>query len=210
MDNMAYLQQIAAERPTPPSKPSFTDKLPVVLILKIVAGVFIFLIALMIVVGLTRGDSKKEQFAAERTYLRTANLLQTIEDHQGNLKSSDLRTFTSSLSSILKETLRDTSQNLQSFGFEDFSADTASSSVAAEEKDHIKKLNKTLKNAYLSGNLDRILHREFTLQISLLIAIESDGLARTKDPSLQSSYQKSIKNLENIHTNFSKYRDKTN
>ena len=200
---MTYLNQIAADaRPTPPKSGLanlFTPK-----VLAFAIGGIILAIVLIIVGSLLGGVSRKEQTLVEQANLRCTNLLTTIDTYTPELKSPNLRALTASLSSILTETSRNLTTSLQSDFGQDAKA-TPSESLTQSETDHISALNSTLESARLNGILDRTYLREMELQISLLLSIESEALARTDKPSLTGYLNSSTQSLATLHDQFESF-----
>ena len=78
---------------------------------------------------------------------------------------------------------------------------------AEEEAKLAENLNLSLGNAKLNGLLDRTYENQLTLQVSLLLSLTSQILARTKDEQLLEIVSSLHASLNTIHENLESYRD---
>lgn len=208
-DNMAYLQQISvSSRPPASGKRSLLDFFTPrnLIIVGVIAAALLFITFISNLLG---GVSDLSRDTAIQSELRTTNLITTINNYNSYLKSSTLRSMSNSLLNVLSETSRDLSPILlESYQYED--SEDAPSSVLETETANFATLNNTLETARLNALLDRTYTREFTLQIALLIAIESEASQRTSDTNLQNVLTTSINNLQILHNEFEAYQDIAN
>lgn len=205
MDNMEYLNQIAASNR--PAKSTVGGGLPFSLSPKVLIGlgIAIGLIFLIMIFGsIFGGDKNTEQSLVQKLSLRSANLSETIDEYNRNLKSSNLRSLTGSLRAVLNETSASTATILE----EDFGA-KSDKTAEEDEATYIEEVNTTLEDAKLNGLLDREFVREMTYQIGLLLSMESDILSKTKKDNLKDTINNSYTNLENLHKEFSDYSNET-
>lgn len=207
MDNMAYLQQISS---TSKPKTGAGGKFKFNPLWLIPVGV---IIVVMIFVGVISsmlgGVQDKEKDLTFQASARAQALVQIIRTNNTYVKSSDLRTMATSLSTVLTDTDRDLVAVLRS----DFNYDSVNKETLpfmAEETELITNLEVSLTDAQLNGILDRVYVRELNLQIALLLSIESEALARTERPALQEVLTKSINSLQNLQTQFTEYTDLSN
>ena len=208
MDNMAYLQQIADDS-RPKAKQSkglgdfFSWKF-----LGIIGGVLVLAITIIIVGSMLSNVSDKEKDAAVRLNYRLSYLNKTVDSYRKKVKSSNLRSMSVTFNSIMTDTSRDLGTVIGTSFSADSDADKESqATIAAEESAHISTLNSTLDNAILNGRLDRAYYREISLELTLLMSLESELLARTSKPELISLIQSSYESLSNLQKQFEEFSD---
>lgn len=68
-------------------------------------------------------------------------------------------------------------------------------------------LNNSLESGKLNGILDRTYAREFTLQVSLLISLETELRAETKDTDFQTFLDSSVESLSTIYADFANFSE---
>lgn len=206
---MAYLQQIATKpngAKSPQKGGNFLDLPPKVLYF-VVGG--LILAVLIIVIGSIMGNRPAANTSGpiERISLRSKNLNTALTKYSRELKSSNLRSMATSLSSVMSGLESSSATILKSDFGKTSSTDKA---ITAEETALITSLNETLDNAKLNGLLDRTFVREITSQISTLIILNTDSLKKLSNPTSKTSLQGSLENLQNLHEQFSNYTDRTN
>lgn len=206
MDNLAYLNQISQS--TRPAKPSITNDRSafVKLIIKIVAGAVLAFIALMIIGNMISSASGKTSDLSRQIYLRSTNLQSTIQTYNKQLKSSRLRSIGSALSGALTNTTNQLSTYLQR---DESTKDplTPKESTVADETALSEELNSSLTNARLNGILDRSYTSQIQLQVSLLMSLGSELLARTNDTELENIITQMNNNLSPILENLTAYSE---
>lgn len=209
MDNLEYLQQISkSNRPVAPAQP--TSKSNLSLIIKIAIGGIISFVAILIL-GIALGNmGAKSSDLAKQIYIRSNNLNSTITTYNRSLKSSRLRSISSSLSGTLVNTSNQLSNYLTSTSDDSKTALVPSEAITTSETELIDNLNTTLNNAKLNGILDRIYEHQIASQVSLLLALESQLLGRSPDEPLLSIIQQSYASLSTIQTSLEEYDDPSN
>lgn len=209
MDNLEYLQQISkSNRPVAPAQP--TSKSNLSLIIKITIGGIISFVAILIL-GIALGNmGAKSSDLAKQIYIRSNNLNSTITTYNRSLKSSRLRSISSSLSGTLVNTSNQLSNYLTSTSDDSKTALVPSEAITTSETELIDNLNTTLNNAKLNGILDRIYEHQIASQVSLLLALESQLLGRSPDEPLLSIIQQSYASLSTIQTSLEEYDDPSN
>lgn len=214
MDNFAYLDQIT-QSTKPQSKPkSFNGILSGSNIMKIIAcGIVVFMLLLGFNI-LSSNSSKKTQTLREQIFTRATNLNSTLQTYGPKLKSSQLRSINSSLSSALNDSIAKIDNYNKAKQSEQKGKKKKSKSkkdkedeVAKEEQENIDKLNTSLQNAKLNGLLDRVYANQINLQVSRLIALISELDARTRDQELREILEQLYSNLNVIHGNFENFVD---
>lgn len=209
MDNLEYLQQISkSNRPVAPAQP--TSKSNLSLIIKIAIGGIISFVAILIL-GIALGNmGAKSSDLAKQIYIRSNNLNSTITTYNRPLKSSRLRSISSSLSGTLVNTSNQLSNYLTSTSDDSKTALVPSEAITTSETELIDNLNTTLNNAKLNGILDRIYEHQIASQVSLLLTLESQLLGRSPDEPLLSIIQQSYASLSTIQTSLEEYDDPSN
>lgn len=205
---MAYLQQISTtSKPAAPKTSKFSLN-PKVLI---IAGIGIALVIFMAIIGSMLGNvSDKEKDEAMRLHVRAHYLLETLNEYTNSVKSSQLRSMGTTLSTHLTELNRDLLPMLtEHWGYEDWEDDTPAE-VLEEETAASEKLNGDFENARLNGLLDRVYVRELALQIALLTSIQTEIIARSEREDLIDLLTRSSNNLKELHQQFADYSDLSN
>ena len=212
MDKMAYLQQIASENKNHSKSPSNSFDILKYLTLK---NIIIFVISLFLLVGITflfntkkSVDTRDRDFLIRSYYMAKYLNDETISKYSDLLKSSDLRGYTTSLKTVLNELMLTEKNSLATdFGIEDVEA-LSDSAISTDEKNKNTALNDTLETARLSAPLDRVLTREFSLQLAYLINYQTEINQRTKKSSAKAATDTEIKNLTNIKNNYDNFNTK--
>lgn len=199
---MAYLNQISADNRRSAQSKSFMLNPKVLIGLGIAAVVAL----IIIVIGSLSGSGNKERDLVYRINLRSSNLIETISNYNEYIKSSRLKTMGSSLSAVLSNTVSDTNNIIA----EEYKDNKAPDKLVKEETDYITDVNNTLEESRLNGHLDRSFVRQFTLEIALLMSLESECIARTKSEGIGTVLSSSYVNLESLHEEFENYTDATN
>lgn len=200
MNNLEYLNQISAEnRPQKTSSSLFQSKK---LRFTLIGLTFISLLLLASSFFSDIGKESKE--LAIRSQLRSSNLIATINLYNRQVKSSALRAIGLSLSSTLNETTLKLDEELKS----KLNYKKPPEKLQSEEQTSHNTLNLTLKNAELNGYLDRVYVRELTLQVALLIALNSEVIHKPAHKNFKSILEKSNQNLNQLHQELSNFSDK--
>ncbi|MBQ3263635.1 hypothetical protein IJH06_00750 [Candidatus Saccharibacteria bacterium] len=202
MDNKEYLKQISLNsRPAKKSKGTFL-KTPAVKIIGILTGLTIVILIFGSI--LTSGStSLKDQAIALKLHLDNTSTI--ISDFQPSVKSSDLRSSSASLSSILSNTSRDLTSYLTAvYGYDNGSVPAGLKSEADLNRDS---LESDLKSAKINGILDRIYARKMAYEISLLLGEESAIYNATEDTSLKSVLGDSYSSLSNLYDKFNDFSE---
>ena len=202
---MDYLNQISvASNPQPQQKQSigglFSKKF-----IFIMGGLLIFAILIMILGSVIGKTGNKEKAVAERINIRISNLMEVTQNYGKITKSSTLRSMNASLYSVLNGTSVNLSPILTTVY--ELTPETADAEITAEEEDSFNQLKASLDHAKLNGLLDRTYPREITLQIQLLLSLESEISERTKDQNIKNIIGESYNNLSSIYTKFSEYSE---
>ena len=173
-------------------------------ILLILGGVAILAI-IIIIVGMLSGSGTSGVDLVSKINVRSDNLIATINTYNQQVKSSELRSIASSLSSVLTETSSKTSELLNSV----YNQKKVSDSITKKETTYIEEVDADLEAARLNGLLDRNFARQLTLQTGLLLSIESECLSKTKNNDVKNVVSNSYANLATIYETLSNYSDST-
>ena len=204
MNNAEYLKQISSE--TRPVKKSMTGLFsPKVFI---ALGAAVLLAIIIMIFAALGGDKNSEIDLLTKINLRSDNLVATIDEYAPDLKASSLRQITASLRTVLKEAAG-TSSSLLTEEFDKKDAKKVSKKLAEDESSYIEEVNSTLEEARLNGLLDREFLRQFTLEIGLLMSLESECIDRSKKEAVDNALNASYENLDKLHEEFENYSNAT-
>ena len=205
MDNKAYLEQISSEaRTTKASKMPFGLNISPKL-LKLLIGGFIAAILIIIIGAIAGSGGSSERDYLDKIFLRTANLSSSISDYNKRVKSSELRSMGNSLNAVLTETNYSVGNILKN----DFGVSSpnkpANEKTETEETEWIDGLNQDLENGRLNGVLDRVYSRDLAYEIGILISLESETVAKSKNDTVKTSLTSSMDNLSKLYDQFNDF-----
>lgn len=204
MDNLEYLKQISQSN-RPVAKEG-NGGMSMGLIIKIaVCGVVLFF--LLMAVGLLAGNlGGKTSTLTKQLYTRTVSVNTAFSPYTQTVKSSRLRAIGTSVAAVLTNSSNQLSTYITSHDSKK-DALVLGGKEAEEEAKLAENLNLSLGNAKLNGLLDRTYENQLTLQVSLLLSLTSQILARTKDEQLLEIVSSLHASLNTIHENLESYRD---
>ena len=188
-----------ANRPAKKSKMDFLKNKFVLVGIILVAG-----IALLAIVGAVLGGGKggiKEQSFALQPRLDSTT--ETISNYQSLIKSSLLRSDSTSLSGILSNTNRDLSNYIS----EKYKSAKPEKKAQDAEEEHKTALDAELFEARINGILDRIYAHKMSYEITLIVSMESKLYDATSDDTLKEILNTSYSSLEVIHEKFENYTE---
>lgn len=200
MNDLEYLNQISAGVPKPVANTGFFDK-KMKLIVSILAGAILLLVVLVATMSSSSTPETTAPSELARLYARANDLTATINEYNGSVRSSSLRSTGASFSTLLAEISNSTSTYLTNYG-----VDPGGAVATGDDAALITELNSSLKNARLNGLLDRNYASEMYYQIRYLLVIEESVYNKTSDSSLKSyleSSSDSLSRLGNTFYNFS-------
>lgn len=202
MNNLEYLNQISQEtRPTAAKKSASMS-----LIIKIaVGGLLAFLFIMCLGMALGSGKTTPTDLT-KQLYVRTANLNTSLTTYNKSLKSSQLRAIGTSLNGVLTSASASLTNYLSSEGDKDADLNPPEKLLAVETET-IESLDTALNNAKLNGILDRVYANQIQLQVSLLMSLGSELLARTKDPELEKIVTDMNTSLQTVHDSLAAYSE---
>lgn len=209
MDNFEYLNQISrsthASKHAKPAK-SGLAKIPIA---KFAIGGVVLFFLLMAIGALLGSIKSKPQTLTKQLYTRTMSVNENITTFNRSVKSSRLRAIGASLSSVLTHTSKQLSDYLSSTS-SDKDPLALDKSLAESEASFSEAIKLSLTNAKLNGILDRTYENQLSLQVSLLLSLNSQLLARTKDPNLIQILNTFGSSLQTIHQNLENYSNPSN
>ena len=199
MDNQAYLDQIAASnRPEKSSKLSTVIKSNIFKIGAGAVGLFIILFIIGQILSGIQGNTKQTFFDFK---VRLDNVTGTIEEYQGLVKSSRLRSYSASLSTIISSTQKSVEEY----------ANKTYPKVKITGSDEINKAAEELKNdlfnAKINGLLDRVYARKLAYEISVIMSEESKLIKAVKDNDFKKALQSSQNSLSIIKESFTSFSE---
>ena len=203
MEGQEYLNQISAA--ARPAKESKTKKI-------LSSKLFIFgvvalvLFILMAIIGAVLGGNKdNEKNLDYRLKLHLDNTAEVIQEYQTNIKSSDLRSSSSSLNSILTGTSQQLTTYLtEKYAFKESNIDEKIVEQANLEKDGLKS---ELFEAKINGILDRIYAHKMAYEISVLMSEETKLMDMTKNETLDNLLKTSYDSLNVLYEKFNDFSE---
>ena len=200
MDNQEYLKQIS-QTVRPEKKSMRWMSSP---IFKVAVGGIIAFIVIMIVGSIltSGGTSLKNQTISLKLHIE--NTISVISNYKNNLKSSNLRSSSVSLSSVLSDTNRRLEEYTEN---KDSKKDSEIKKLEEEAAVYKDELENDLFEAKINGILDRIFAHKMALEISLITAEESSIYDATGDGSLQSVLVTSYNSLNNLYDDFNNFSE---
>lgn len=204
MDGQEYLNQISASnRPV-----KSTGKMGGLLGSKffIVGAIGLILLIVIIILGAILGGGKGgEQDLSYALKLHVENTAAVIQEYQPNVKSSELRSYSASLYSILSNTDNGLTEYLdQKYNIKDKDIKSNIVEEATLEKDG---LTADLFEAKINGVLDRIYAHKMAYEISLITAEEASLVKITKDEGYKAILTDSYNSLTTLYEKFNNFSE---
>ena len=203
MDGQEYLNQISAQaRPKKaPRSGGFVGSPIFKVIIGGVAALFLIIIMGSVLGGGAMG--LKDKAISLKLYM--GSTMEVISGYQNNVKSSNLRSSSTSLYSVLSNTDRELTNYLtEKYAFTDKSVDSKMAEQEALRKDG---LTADLFEAKINGILDRIYAHKMAYEISMIMSKESSVYDSTNDATLKDLLQTSYSSLENLYKNFDEFSE---
>ncbi len=203
MDKQEYLNEISSDighLQSSNNKTFLSSKIFLISIIGI-AGFILIAITGAIIGGST--ISLKDRIAT--LILHIDNTTEIIEKYQSNLKSSDLRSYSSSLRGIFQNT----SRNLTEYSSSkyNFKPKEIKKSIQEEETSVKDALDSDLFKAKINGRLDRIYADKMAYEISFVLSHENQILKNASDSSLKDIVTTSRESLSVLYDNFNNFSD---
>ena len=197
MNDLEYLNQISAGVNRQQKPVGFFDKK-----MKIIFGVFAAVLLLFIVLIAANGSSQTPEVTAaselNRLYSRSNELIKTISDYNGSVRSSSLRSTGTSLSTLLTEVSSTSASYL---------GEAKTDELTPDDAQNLADLTASLESARLNGILDRHYASEMYFQIRYLLIIEDSVRSRTGDANLKSYLNSSYASLSHLGETFNNFSE---
>ncbi|MBR3253254.1 hypothetical protein IKF85_00845 [Candidatus Saccharibacteria bacterium] len=203
MEGQEYLNQLAAStRPMKKSKVSsiLSSKL---FIFGIIA--LAILIVTIIIGSILSGNKSDEKTLGIALKLHIDNTSSIVQTYQTNIKSSDLRSSSASLNSILSNTSRELTEYLTEV--HSFDEKKVEKKVLAQAEEARDALDAELFEAKINGILDRIFAHKMTYEISVLMSEEARLINSTKNDGLTELLKTSYDSLETLYEKFNEFSE---
>ncbi|MBR3236418.1 hypothetical protein IKF92_01935 [Candidatus Saccharibacteria bacterium] len=204
MDGQEYLNQIAAtNRPVAKQKNSMLSSKFV----KIGIVSVVLLIIIIILGAVLSGGKGGEKNLTIDLYLHMSNTDEVINKYQPDVKSSDLRSISASLSTILS----DGSNKLKGYLTEKYNIKDKELEKSAEKAESEREeLETELFEAKINGILDRIFAHKIAYEMSILMSEENKVLKSTKNEALTEIVENNLSSLENLYDKFNDFSEVNN
>lgn len=200
MDNQAYLDQISpVEKKTILSGDLFKSK-----IMKLIIGGVVAVIAI-IIFGTIINSGESEETKCIKLQLHTQNLSTIVKDFQPSLKSSKLRSNSTSLDAILKN-ISVTNENYLKEKY-DFKKSSISEKIEEQEQNLYAELNNDLFTAQINGYLDRTYARKMSYESALLRSYIENISVKNKTEEYKAELESFIKSLDLLEETFDSFSE---
>ena len=199
MDKQAYLDQIS-QSVRPEKQSPFSSISPVIKYGLLGAIVLIILLFFLSALG-SQGDKLQESAFALKIHVD--NVETEIDTYHSSLKSSVLRSYSTSLKTILLNM----SPALNSYVTNqyEYSDKTIPDSVTTDEETLLTTLDESLFKAKINGYLDSTYASEMAYEISIITARIETVFDDIDDESLRATIQSSYDSLNLLYDNFANF-----
>ena len=206
MDGQEYLNQISASvRPEKKSSKMGGSFMQSPIFKVLIIGVAA-LILIIILGSILSGGGKSTLDKNVSLKLHIDNTIDIISTYRGNLKSSNLRSSSVSLSSILSNTSRELGDYIAE-KYPSYKEGKEDKDLIEEATLHKDALDSDLFTAKISGTLDRIFALKMAYEISLITSEEASLSESTRDEQLKDILDTSYNSLDNLYNNFSDFSE---
>lgn len=200
MDNQAYLDQISPI----PKKTILNGDLFKSKILKLIIGGVAAVIAI-IIFGTIINSGESEQTKCIKLQLHANNLSQIIKDYQPAVKSSSLRSNSTSFDSILAN-IEVTNEKYLKEKF-DFKKSSIDKKLEAKENDLYAELNNDLFTAKINGLLDRTYARKMSYEATVLRSYIEEVYKKTKNEEYKNELESFFNSLNVLEETFDSFSE---
>lgn len=202
MQGQEYLDQISAQvRPVKSTKPGIIgSKYFMIGMVGLIA-----LVVIIIIGAILGGNKGGEKNLSYKLKLHLDNTASVISEYQPRVKSSDLRSHSASLYSVLSSTNRELTNYLTekyNFKEKDINKDFVEEATLAMDG-----LEAELFEARINGNLDRIYAHKMTYEISLFMNEEAKLINSTSNASYKEILTRSYNSLSNLYDSFNSFSE---
>lgn len=210
MDRQEYLNQISASnRPVNTnSKGKFASILSSKIFL-IVAGAVALFIFLAVIGGVLSGSKSSPKQKIYAFNVHVDNTSEVFDEFRNKVKSSELRSYYTTLSSLLVNVRGQLDSYLSS---KNNGKNEDAKKILGEKKIEQLTLERDdleneLFEAKINGNLDRVYENKMTYEIATLMNEESEIAKSSSDESLKSIMEGSYTSLENLYNQMSNFSE---
>ena len=203
MEGQDYLNQISAKaQPVKQTKGGGILHSKFFLVGMIGLIVLILIIVLGAILGGNKGSEKTLSIKLELHLSATSDVVKT---YQPDVKSSQLRSNSASLKTILL----DTDKALKDYLTEKYDYKTSNADKKLVEKATAEKetLDKTLFEAKINGELDRVFAQKMAYEITIILNEEAKILRATKNSTLQEIINQSYNSLKILYDKFNDFSE---
>ena len=203
MESQEYLNQISAKVAPAKPKSGISGILGSKITWLIVGALALFILFAIIgaVLSATKGNLKEDTIELQ---LQLDSLSEVISEYQPKVKSSQLRSNSASLSTVIANT----SSKLASFLTEKYNYKKGGNKNLAEQiKTEQDALLNELFEAKITGVLDRTYAHKMAFEITKLMNKESKVYNETSDDALKSILDESYNSLETLYDNFNNFSE---
>ena len=204
MDGQEYLDQLSASVRPVKSSDNKSSFLSSKIFLISAAGVIVFIL-LALVGAMLSGNKSSEKDLCVSLMLHIENTSTVVQTYQPSVKSSDLRSISASLSSVLSDTdSKLTNYLAEKYGIESGKVDEA---LVAQKDAERSALESDLFDAKINGLLDRIYTHKMSYETALLMSEEAKIINKTSDEMLKDFLTTSYNSLENLSAKFGDFSE---
>lgn len=206
MDNRAYLDSIAVKGK------DTTKGIPILspTIIKLIAVAIVAAIAMLVVGSLLNSKNTELLTTYEKIYSTYNELSSTsgpLQQYKRNLKSSTVRAITTQFQTSITNTTAQLKNAVGQVGVDTSSISSeATSAVSAD----IAALSNSCESGFYAGTLDKSYATAVYLQISKMIALQTEARQKTDDANFASIMESSLSDLQNIQQQYKDYIDSAN
>lgn len=173
-------------------------------IFKVIAGAVVAFIAIVIVGAIINGGKAGAKDQAIALKLNIDSTLSVISKFQPSVKSSDLRSSSASLYSVLSNTNRELTNFItENYDYNSKNDDKKFADDVALERDG---LESALFEAKINGVLDQVYANKMAYVISLISTKETSLYNATSNEELQSLLTTSYNSLKNLYDKFGDFQ----
>lgn len=204
MDNKAYLDSIAVK-----GKDTSKASVPILspMLIKIIAVGVVLAIAMMFVGSLLSSKNKELKITYDKIYYTYNQLSQgsgPLYTYQRKLKSSTVRAITSQLQTSIINT---NNQLKNAAGQIKVTVGTYDQKATEEVTADLNYLESEFESGFYAGTLDKSYATALYLQLSKMIAAQSEARQKTDSQAFASVLDASLKDLQSIQEQYKNFID---
>lgn len=204
MDGQEYLNKISAEL-QPKTQKQKEGRLGPKIFIIVAIGVVAFILIAILGAALG-GPNKGEKSKTFQLLAHLENTTEMIAEYQPSVKSSDLRSSSASLYSVLSNT----KSELTEYATDKYKLKAMKDidkNILEQAKTEQDALNEELFKGKINGILDRVYAYKMAYEISMLKLQEDDLYTVTHNDTLKDILNKSYDSLENLYDKFNNFSE---